>query len=184
MQEAGFTDFVRGKQGSDTQHLSSLEYQIKQDTERLKEIQKSIEEKAVQEKALSEIHKTYLEIDHMGKSGITGKVSVSKEDFELLTELAKEGISGRGEIQRLKSDYSRLIMQNFDLQNDLKHREKQLDALATRCRPYWQAAKIEPERVKAFLDSILEPLRRGEEKKAETILYRKGKVRTGEEKEQ
>ena len=184
MQEAGFTDFVRGKQGSDTQHLSSLEYQIKQDTERLKEIQKSIEEKAVQEKALSEIHKTYLEIDHMGKSGITGKESVSKEDFELLTELAKEGISGRGEIQRLKSDYSRLIMQNFDLQNDLKHREKQLDALATRCRPYWQAAKIEPERVKAFLDSILEPLRRGEEKKAETILYRKGKVRTGEEKEQ
>ena len=43
MQEAGFTDFVRGERGSDAQHLSSLEYQIKQDTERLKEIQKSIE---------------------------------------------------------------------------------------------------------------------------------------------
>lgn len=164
MQEAGFTDFVRGEWGSDAQHLSSLEYQIKQDAERLKEIQRSIEGKAVREKAASEIHKTYLEIDHMGKKGITGKVTITKEDFELLTELAKEGVSGRGEIQRLKSDYSRLIMQNFDLQSDLKHREKQLDALATRCRPYWQAAKIEPERVKAFLDNILEPLHKKEEK--------------------
>lgn len=183
MQESGFTDFVRGERGSDAQHLSSLEYQIKQDAERLKEIQRSIEGKAVQEKAASEIHKTYLEIDHMGKRGITGKVTISKEDFELLTELAKEGISGRGEIQRLKSDCSRLSMQNFDLQSDLKCREKQLDALITRCRPYWQAAKIEPEKVKAFLDSILEPLRR-EEKQVETILYRKEKVRTQEEKEQ
>lgn len=119
---------------------------------------------------------------HMGKRGITGKVTISKEDFELLTELAKEGISGRGEIQRLKSDCSRLNMQNFDLQSDLKCREEQLDALITRCRPYWQAAKIEPEKVKAFLDSILEPFRRKEEKQAETILYRKGKVRTQEEK--
>jgi hypothetical protein len=183
MQESGFTDFVRGERGSDAQHLSSLEYQIKQDAERLKEIQRSIEGKAVREKAASEIHKTYLEIDHMGKKGITGKVTITKEDFELLTELAKEGISGRGEIQRLKSDCSRLSMQNFDLQSDLKCREKQLDALITRCRPYWQAAKIEPERVKAFLDSILEPLRR-EEKQVETILYRKEKVRTQEEKEQ
>lgn len=182
MQESGFTDFVRGERGSDAQHLSSLEYQIKQDAERLKEIQRSIEGKAVREKAASEIHKTYLEIDHMGKKGITGKVTITKEDFELLTELAKEGISGRGKIQRLKSDCSRLSMQNFDLQSDLKCREKQLDALITRCRPYWQAAKIEPERVKAFLDSILEPLRR-EEKQVETILYRKEKVRTQEEKE-
>ncbi len=182
MQESGFTDFVRGEQGSDAQHPSSLEYQIKQDAERLKEIQRSIEEKAVREKALSEIHKTYLEIDHMGKRGITGKVTISKENFELLTELAKEGISGRGEIQRLKSNCSRLSMQNFDLRSDLKYREKQLDALITRCRPYWQAAKIEPEKVKAFLDSILEPFRRKEEKQAETIPYRNGKVHTQEKK--
>lgn len=184
MQEAGFTDFVRGERGSDAQHLSSLEYQIKQNVERLKEIQKSIKEKTICEKAASEIYKTYLEINHMGKRGITGKVTISKEDFELLTELAEEGISGRGEIQRLKSDCSRLSMQNFDLQSDLKYKEKQLDTLITRCRPYWQAAKIEPEKVKAFLDSILEPFHRKEEKQAETILYRKGKVRTQEEKEQ
>ncbi len=43
MQESGFTDFVWGERGSDAQHLSSLEYQIKQDAERLKEIQKSTE---------------------------------------------------------------------------------------------------------------------------------------------
>ncbi len=182
MQEAGFTDFVRGKRGSDAQHLSSLEYQIKQDAERLKEIQRSIEEKAVQEKATSKIHKTHLEIDHMGKRGITGKVTISKEDFELLAELAKEGISGRGEIQRLKSDCSHLSMQNSDLQSDLKYKEKQLETLVTRCSSYWQASKFEPEKVKAFLDSILEPLRRGEEKQAETILYQKRTVRTQEEK--
>ena len=183
MQEAGFKDFVRGKCGSDAQHLSCLEYQIRQDTARLKEIQKAIEVNAASEKAAIEIHKTYLEIDNMGKRTITGKVSISKEDFDLLSELAKEGISSRGTIQRLKSDYQILQQRNWNLQGSLEYQGRQLEALKTRGYRYWQALKADPEKVETFLDSVLEPLRKKEEKQAETILYSKGKARIQEDKE-
>lgn len=183
MQEAGFKDFVRGKCGSDAQHLSCLEYQIRQDTARLKEIQKAIEVNAASEKAAKEIHKIYLEIDNMGKRTITGKVSISKEDFDLLSELAKEGISSRGTIQRLKSDYQILQQRNWNLQGSLEYQGRQLEALKTRGYRYWQALKVDPEKVETFLDSVLEPLRKKEEKQAETILYSKGKDRTQEDKE-
>ena len=183
MQEAGFKDFVRGKCGSDAQHLSCLKYQIRQDTARLKEIQKAIEVNAASEKAAIEIHKTYLEIDNMGKRTITGKVFISKEDFDLLSELAKEGISSRGTIQRLKSDYQILQQRNWNLQGSLEYQGRQLEALKTRGYRYWQALKADPEKVETFLDSVLEPLRKKEEKQAETILYSKGKARIQEDKE-
>ena len=44
MSGAAFEDFVRGERGSTTEHLSSLDYQIKKDTERLNEIQKKVQE--------------------------------------------------------------------------------------------------------------------------------------------
>ncbi len=178
MQEAGFKDFIRGERGSDAQHLSCLEYQIKQDTERLKEIQKAIKTNAALEKTAKEIHKTYSEIDNMGKRTITGKVSISKEDFDLLSELAKEGIFSRGAIQRLKSDYQVLQQRNWNLQGSLDRQERQLETLKIQGYRYWKALKAEPEKVETFLDSILEPLRKNEEEKAKTILYSKGKDRT------
>ncbi len=178
MQEAGFKDFIRGERGSDAQHLSCLEYQIKQDTERLKEIQKAIKTNAALEKTAKEIHKTYSEIDNMGKRTITGKVSISKEDFDLLSELAKEGIFSRGAIQRLKSDYQVLQQRNWNLQGSLDRQERQLETLKIQGYRYWEALKAEPEKVETFLDSILEPLRKNEEEKAKTILYSKGKDRT------
>jgi predicted nuclease with TOPRIM domain len=49
MRAAGFSDFERGEKGSTVEHLTSLEYQIRQDQERLKEIEMSAwaaEEKA------------------------------------------------------------------------------------------------------------------------------------------
>lgn len=47
MSKAGFKDFVRGERGSTTEHLSSLDYQIKKDTERLNEIQKKVETETI-----------------------------------------------------------------------------------------------------------------------------------------
>lgn len=183
MQEAGFKDFVRGACGSDTQHLSCLEYQIQQDTARLKEIQKAIKESSILEKTAKEILKTHAEIDDMGKRTITGKVVILKEDFALLTKLAKEGISSISTIQRLESESQVLQQRNWSLQCSLERQERQLETLKIQGYRYWQASKIEPEKVEIFLDSILGPLRRKEEKQAETILYPKAKIRTQEEKD-
>lgn len=182
MQEAGFKDFVRGECGSDTQHLSCLEYQIKQDTARLREIRKAIKESSVSEKAAKEIFKTHAEIDDMGKRTITGKVAISKEDFDLLTELAKEGISSRNNIHRLESDNQILHQRNWDLQCRLDHQGQQLETLLIQDYRYLQALKAEPERVETFLNNILESLRKKEERQAETILYSRGKGRIQEDK--
>ncbi len=176
MQEAGFKDFVRGECGSDTQHLSYLEYQIQQDTARLKEIQKAIEINAAAEKFAKEIHKTYLEIDNMGRRTITGKMSISKEDFDLLSELAKEGISSRGTIQRVKSDSQILQQRNWNLQRSLERQRKQLETLMIRGYRYWQALKVEPEKVETFLDSVLEPLRKKEENRPKRFCIPKERI--------
>ena len=43
MTEQGFKDFQRGEYGSKAEHLTSLQYQIKQDKERLEKLQKRIQ---------------------------------------------------------------------------------------------------------------------------------------------
>ena len=65
----------------------------------------------------------------------------------------------------------------------MEYQGRQLEALKTRGYRYWQALKADPEKVETFLDSVLEPLRKKEEKQAETILYSKGKARIQEDKE-
>jgi uncharacterized protein with von Willebrand factor type A (vWA) domain len=106
MQEQGFAGFQRGESGSTSENLTSLQYQIAKDNERLSNIQKRIQEETVRYKSAHTIHKTVSEIEDMGKKTITGKIAVSKEDYQQLTVLAKEGITSRGEIHRLKENVS------------------------------------------------------------------------------
>ena len=155
MRDAGFEDFVRGERGSTTEHLSSLDYQIKKDTERLCEIQKKVREEAVKYDAVHPEHKTFTEIDDMGKKGITGKYTVAKEDYDILTELAKEGISSRGKIRDLKAENGRLRSRIFDLESQIERLQGYIKRLEDFCRPYLEAVKCFPEKVKVFFDNLL-----------------------------
>ena len=157
MRGAGFEDFVRGERGSTTEHLSSLDYQIKKDTERLNEIQKKVEAETVRYDVVSPEHKTFMEIDGMGKKGITGKYTVAKEDYETLTALAKEGISSRGKIRDLKDENGRLRNRVWSLENQIERLQSQLERLENFCRPYLEAMKRFPEKVKAFFSNLLKP---------------------------
>ena len=47
MTEQGFKGFQRGEYGSTAEHLTSLQYQIKQDKERLEKLQKRIQKEQV-----------------------------------------------------------------------------------------------------------------------------------------
>ena len=49
MTEQGFKGFQRGEYGSTAEHLTSLQYQIKQDKERLEKLQQRICRHEVQE---------------------------------------------------------------------------------------------------------------------------------------
>ncbi len=154
MSGAGFRDFIRGERGSTTEHLSSLDYQIKKDTERLGEIQKKVKEETVRYDAVHPEHKTFMEIDDMGKKGITGKYTVAKEDYEILTELAKEGISSRGKIRELKNENERLRERVWSLQEQIERLQEYIHRLEDFCRPYLEAMKRFPEKVKKFFDNL------------------------------
>ncbi len=175
MQEAGFTDFVRGERGSTADNLSNLEYQIQQDKARLKEIQEKVQAEESKLAMIQPISKTHAEIDEMGKKTLTGKITVSQADFDTLTQLAKEGVSGRGQLNRLKEENRQLYTRIWNLQGSLNRLQGQFNELAERCRPYLEAVRAMPEKVKDFMDSILASLRKRQEEQGRSIMYVKGK---------
>lgn len=70
MTEAGFTGFERGVLGSTVENLSSLDYQIQKDKERLADIQERIEAEQVRYEPAHEVHKTMTEIEGMGQNSL------------------------------------------------------------------------------------------------------------------
>lgn len=153
MQNAGFEDFVRGEKGSTRENLSVLQYQISKDEERLKDIQEKIE---IIEPAQIE----YKKIDEIGKKTFTGKVQMSNDDYDKLTSLAKEAISNRADIQ-----YYKTLM--YGMQKQIDDLQYKFDKLRKICRPYVEAIRIAPEKVKKFIDDILVKAR--EKAKAEKV---------------
>ena len=111
----------------------------------------------------------------MGKKTLTGKVTVSQADFDTLTQLAKEGVSGRGQLNRLKEENRQLQAKIWSLQGSLNRLQGQFNELAERCRPYLEAVRFMPEKVKELLDSVPAPLRKHQEEQGRSIMYVKGK---------
>ncbi len=155
MQDAGFDDFVRGEKGSTRENLSVLQYQISKDEERLKDIQKKIE---IVEPAQIE----YKKIDEIGKKTFTGKVQMSNDDYDKLTSLAKEAITNRADIQ-----YYKTLM--YGMQRQIDDLQYKFDKLRKICRPYVEAIRIAPEKVKKFIDDILVKAREKAKAKTEKV---------------
>lgn len=168
MQEHGFTGFRRGEMGSTRENLTSLQYQIAKDKERLADIQERIEAEQVRYEPAHGIHKTFSKIEHMGQKTITGKVAVSKEDYQTLKALAKEGITSRGEIQHLSDRVSYFRDRYYNCSNALERLQAQYDALKEKCQPFLQAMEHFPQLVKQFTYKVKElfSIKEAQERKA------------------
>lgn len=158
MQEHGFTNFQRGELGSTRENLTSLQYQIEKDKERLANIQERVEAAQTKYEAAWNVRKTESEIDDMGKKTITGKYTVSKEDYKQLTALAKEGITSRQEIHKLNEDISLYKKQYIDCKYDLRDTQSAYAALRRRSEPFLQALKYFPQFAKGFAEKIADLL--------------------------
>lgn len=158
MQEHGFTNFQRGELGSTRENLTSLQYQIEKDKERLANIQERVEAAQTKYEAAWNVRKTESEIDDMGKKTITGKYAVSKEDYKQLTALAKEGITSRQEIHKLNEDISLYKKQYIDCKYELRDTQSAYAALRRRCEPFLQALKYFPQFAKGFAEKIADLL--------------------------
>ena len=154
MTEKGFKDFQRGEYGSTAEHLTSLQYQIKQDTQRLDKLQQRIQKEQVKYKSSHQIFKTYNEIDSMGQKTFTGKMAISKEDYKDLTTLAKEGITSRAEIKKLEEDVGYYQQRYYNTANALENMKSRYNALKEKCRPFLQALEHFPEVAKLFTEKV------------------------------
>ena len=154
MTEKGFKDFQRGEYGSTAEHLTSLQYQIKQDTQRLDKLQQRIQKEQVKYKSSHQIFKTYNEIDSMGQKTFTGKMAISKEDYKELTTLAKEGITSRAEIKKLEEDVGYYQQRYYNTANALENMKSRYNALKEKCRPFLQALEHFPEVAKLFTERV------------------------------
>ena len=152
MTERGFKGFQRGGYGSTAEHLTSLQYQIKQDKERLEQLQKHIQREQIKYEPAHNVSKTYNEIDSMGQKTITGKMAISKEDYSQLTALAKEGITSRAEINELKQSANYYRQKYFDCANALERMKTKYNELKEKCRPFLQALEHFPEVAKLFTE--------------------------------
>ena len=154
MTEKGFKGFQRGEYGSTAEHLTSLQYQIKQDTQRLDKLQQRIQKEQVKYKSSHQIFKTYNEIDSMGQKTFTGKMAISKEDYKELTTLAKEGITSRAEIKKLEEDVGYYQQRYYNTANALENMKSRYNELKEKCRPFLQAMEHFPEVAKLFTEKV------------------------------
>lgn len=162
MKEAGFEGFERGERGSTAEHLASLGYKIQQDKKRLSLLEKKIASEQGRYQQTHRAFMTFGEIEQSGKKTFTGKYSVSAEDYEKLTTLAKQSYSAVSEAKRLREENQSLTRRIWSLQSEVSQLQKALAELTERCRPYLEAVKAAPKAVKEFVDGILEKFKKQE----------------------
>lgn len=165
MQAAGFTDFERGERGSTAENQSSLQYQIDRDKERLAEIQEKIASADEELSTILPVRASAELIDAMGKKTFTGKIQMSAEDYGYLSNLAKECLVNRRTVDILESS-------NRALSDKVKRLQSELAELKEKCKPYLEALKAAPKKVKDFIDGILKSLLKTAPEQEKSIFHK------------
>ena len=164
MRSCGYMNFERGERGSTTENLSSLQYQIKKDTERLGAIDSRIQEaeakiSEVQDK-LDKETLVYEQVkkDHVDYYDIaliptreygSDEIVVGLDDYKFVRDLAKEAVTGRKKI----NEYERKIPELEERYNKLADR---FNTLAEQCKPYLIAIQRLPELVRNLIEKVLD----------------------------
>ena len=162
MQGAGYAGFVRGERGSTAENLTSLEYKIKQDQRRLTELSERVANEQVRYDDNHNAFMTFAEIDDSGKKSITGKFTVSAEDYKKLTALAKRSYAAESDVRKLRDENRYLSDQVWTLKSEISRLKAALSELTEKCKPYLEALKVAPKAVKEFINGILERFKKQE----------------------
>ena len=155
MTDRGFTGFGRGREGSTVEHLTSLQYQIDKDKERLAKIESNIQKAKIKYEPVKGISKTFQEIETAGKKNpLTGNYSVTKEDYGQLVSLAKEGITSRVKIHDLRKKAKHIQDQANQYRNAFNRLQERYDKLTEKCRPFLRGLDHFPDVVQRFIEHI------------------------------
>ena len=159
MHSAGFEGFVRGERGSTAENLTATQYKVKQEAKKLADLQEKVAEEKVSYTVNHNTFLTFNEIDRTGRKTFTGKYTVSAEDYEKLTTLAKRSYAAVSDLKQLQEENRKLSNQIWSLQLDVYQLKQSLSELKEKCKPYLEALKFAPKAVKEFIDGILEKFR-------------------------
>ena len=96
----------------------------------------------------------------MGKKTLTGKVTISSEDFNDLSNMAKQSVAAKSKIYDLEQENKKLKNKVWVLQSSINRLSKRLQDLEQVCAPYLEALRLMPEKVKAFISDVLKTVRK------------------------
>ena len=172
MQSQGFTDFIRGERGSTAEHQSVLQYQISKDKERLADVTQKLERQETKYEINNDVDMMLSKIESAGKKTLIGNHTLSADEYDKITTLAKNSYVAQSELKMLREENRKLRSRIWDLESHIERLEEQLRKLTELCKPYLEAIKLAPKKVKEFIDSILEPIRRQRAEQAEKLLHK------------
>ena len=160
MYEAGYTDLKRGERGSSQEHLSITRFKIMKAQECLDELQKA---KTGLETELVELNKMYeskmLDIQRLNeirtKQSLMGnKVTVDKDDFDMIILAAKKFIARERKESALQKDLDAAQRVIAELKRDISDLNKKLTIASQEleeCQSVWgknSEVNLENQRLK------------------------------------
>ena len=191
MQAAGYADVERGERGSTEEHLTVTQFKVQAETQRLEAVtaqaeqaeqalatttaaadkkEKELKSLQKQTKEVQRLNLTVQDIEDMGKvNKFTGNITLTPSECNLLKGYAENSFLYRAENVKLKDQLATAT------RNASKWKKK-YDDLFAEVKSYLDAVKLAPERVRAFLNSILT-------KAKETIEHKQPVRRRGQDME-
>lgn len=150
MSDSGYRGFVRGIKGSTAEHLETLDYKIKKDKERLKQISNKIEEKETTFDNIMRFDKQVKGISDLGKhKRFSKKIELEPQAYEDLVNYAKKGIVADKEIYERDARIE-------NLSNTVNRWIEKYDGLVEKTKDYLHALKLAPQRVADFFKSLFD----------------------------
>ena len=160
MVDHGFKNIERGKRGSTVEHLTSLQYQIKQERDKLNDIKFEYDQTKSELKPVKELHTDITNVDKIGKKTVLGKYTLNQNEYEKLTTLAKDGIYNRKRIKNLEGKLWIEECNNQKLSRRYKELYLKYEDLLETCEPFLTALNRFPELVKRFVSKVKDLLSR------------------------
>lgn len=150
MFDNGYRGFIRGIKGSTAEHLENLDFKIKKDKERLKEISNKIEEKETTLDNIMKFDKQIKGVSDLGKQKrFSKKIELEPQDYEDLVNYAKKGIVADKEIYKRDTRIE-------NLRNTLNKWIEKYDGLVEKTKDYFHAIKLAPQRVADFFKTLFD----------------------------
>ena len=150
MFDNGYRGFIRGIKGSTAEHLENLDFKIKKDKERLKEISNKIEEKETTFDNIMKFDKQIKGVSDLGKhKRFSKKIELEPQDYEDLVNYAKKGIVADKEIYERDTRIE-------NLRNTLNRWIEKYDSLVEKTKDYFHAIKLAPQKVADFFKSLFD----------------------------